>query len=267
MHPFLFSIIFKHISSLPCKINIQMPAAYGLIGYPLSHTFSPQYFAKKFAEEKIDASYDAFPIPNIKEFPKFLLSHSDLRGLNVTIPYKSAIIPYLDTLSEAATNIGAVNCISIDNGIKTGHNTDIIGFEKSLLPLLQTQHKKALILGSGGASLAVAYVLDKLEIPYTVVSRQHIHGSITYASLIENIIAEHTLIINTTPLGTYPAVNAAPPIPYNAISKQHLLYDLVYNPEETMFLSMGKKRGAVIKNGWEMLHIQAEASWDIWNSQ
>ncbi|MEI8280380.1 MAG: shikimate dehydrogenase [Bacteroidota bacterium] len=244
-----------------------MSATYGLIGYPLTHSFSPDYFAKKFAAEQIDASYTAFPLPNIKTFTKFLLSHNELRGLNVTIPYKSAIIPYLDDLSEAATTIGAVNCIDIRNGIKKGHNTDIIGFEKSLQPLLKSQHDRALILGSGGASLAVAYVLSKLGIPYTVVSRQHIHESVTYASLIESTIAENKLIINTTPLGTYPSINTAPPIPYSAISKQHLLYDLVYNPEETLFLKEGKKRGAIIKNGWEMLHIQAEASWEIWNSK
>jgi len=241
-----------------------MPALYGLIGFPLTHSFSPAYFKKKFAEQNIDAVYEAFPLTGINEFPALLNTLPALRGLNVTLPYKEAVIPLLDDLDSSAREIGAVNCIAIRNGNTKGYNTDATGFEHSLNPLLEPQHTQALILGTGGSSKAVAYALLMLGIPYTLVSRSYKPGCIAYDDLTIEIIADHKLIINTTPLGLYPAIDAAPPIPYEGIGTQHLLYDLIYNPEETKFLTIGKALGASIKNGFEMLQLQAEAAWDIW---
>lgn len=238
---------------------------YGLIGYPLTHSFSPAYFAEKFEKLGIKASYRAFPLENIDELPALLAAHSDLKGLNVTIPYKQAVIPYLDELDATATGAGAVNCISIAAGKRKGYNTDVLGFLNSLKPLLAPHHTQALILGTGGAARAVAYALGSLGIKYTKVSRLEMAGVLSYDELTAAVIQEHTLIINTTPLGMYPQIDAAPQIPYEALTSRHLLYDLVYNPLETKFLALGKDHGATIKNGLEMLHLQADASWDIWS--
>lgn len=243
-----------------------MQSVYGLIGYPLSHSFSPGYFKGKFAKAEIDAVYRLFPLANIKELPKLLAEHSSLSGLNVTIPYKEQVIPFLDDIDNAAKTIAAVNCIKISNGKLKGYNTDVIGFEQSLAPLLQPQHTKALVLGTGGAAKAVAYVLDKLNIDYKLVSSSGKTGTVAYEDISAATVDEHTLIINTTPLGMHPNIDACPDIPYSALGETHLLYDLIYNPEETLFLKRGKAQGATTKNGYEMLVLQAEASWDIWNN-
>ncbi len=241
-----------------------MPYIYGLIGFPLSHSFSPAYFRKKFAEQHTDAVYDTFPLTSIDQFPGLLTEHPGICGLNVTIPYKEAIIPFLHEIDSVAHSVGAVNCINLKDGIRKGYNTDVAGFEQSLIPILESQHTQALILGTGGSSKAVAYVLKQLGIPFHKVSRTAEDGCITYAQLTADVIAQHTLIINTTPLGMYPNIDAAPAIPYHALTTHHLLYDLIYNPEETKFLAEGKKYGAAVKNGFEMLQLQAEAAWDIW---
>jgi shikimate dehydrogenase len=243
-----------------------LPASYGLIGYPLTHSFSAAYFKKKFAAGHIEAFYRAFPLADIGEFPTLVKSQPLLCGLNVTIPYKTAIIPYLDVVDTIADETGAVNCISIKNGIKSGYNTDVIGFEESLKPLLKPFHTLALVLGTGGASKAVCYVLKKLGIEYLQVSRSKRMDTITYDELTEDFIKAHTLIINTTPLGMQPNTDSCPDLPYQYVGSQHLLYDLIYNPADTKFLSLGKQYGATIKNGLEMLQLQAEASWTIWNS-
>lgn len=241
-----------------------MPALYGLIGYPLKTSFSPAYFAEKFAREHIDASYRLFPMADVAALPALLLEYPKLRGLNVTIPHKTAVIPLLHDLSEEAAAIGAVNCIAIRNGHTRGFNTDAGAFGDSLTPLLAPHHKKALILGTGGASKAVSYVLDQLGIPYRYVSRTPAEGHLTYAALSADIVRDHPLLINTTPLGMSPDTGFCPAIPYEGIGRDHLLYDLIYTPAETLFLTMGKERGAGIKNGLEMLHLQAEAAWHIW---
>lgn len=239
---------------------------YGLIGFPLGHTFSPGYFNSKFAHEGIEAEYKAFPLASVSELPQLLDLYPHLAGLNVTTPYKEQVIPLLDECDEASAAIGAVNCIKITDGRTKGYNTDIIGFEQSLLPLLRPGMDKALVLGTGGAAKAVRFVLEKLNIIYLSVSRNAGEGIITYNELDPGTIAGHRLIINTTPLGMYPATESYPPIEYVAIGEGHLLYDLIYNPEETIFLQKGRQQGAVVKNGMEMLEIQAEASWAIWNS-
>ena len=241
-----------------------MPALYGIIGYPLAHSFSPAYFKKKFAEHHIDAVYEAFSLADINEFPALLSAHPDIAGLNVTIPHKEAVIEYLDELDSVAAEIGAVNCIVFKNGKKKGYNTDIIGFERSLIPLLQPQHTHALILGTGGSSKAVAYVLKQLGITYQFVSRTRQGDCLTYEELTNEVIDQNKLIINTTSQGMYPNVDSAPALPYDSLTPQHLLYDLIYNPEETVFLSKGIEQGASFKNGFEMLQLQAEAAWDIW---
>ncbi|WP_343668278.1 shikimate dehydrogenase [Chitinophaga sp.] len=242
---------------------------YGLIGYPLSHSFSKGFFAEKFAREGIQGCvYDSFSLPAITDLSALIEKYgTELNGLNVTIPYKEAVIPYLDELSPAAAKMKAVNCIRFINGRKIGHNTDAIGFRRSLEPLLQPHHNKALVLGTGGAAKAVQYVLEALNIPYKLVSRQASAGTITYEAVTADVIATHTLIINTTPLGMYPNVDAAPALPYEKLNEQHLLYDLIYNPAITAFLQKGAERGATIKNGHEMLILQAEASWEIWNEK
>ncbi|QHS62495.1 shikimate dehydrogenase family protein [Chitinophaga agri] len=241
---------------------------YGLIGYPLSHSFSKGFFAEKFSREGIqECIYDSFPIPAIDELPALLAQQPELQGLNVTIPYKEVVIPYLDELSPAATQMKAVNCIHFKDGRKIGYNTDAIGFRRSLEPLLKPHHNKALILGTGGAAKAVQFVLESLHIPYKLVSRQASADTISYEQLDTDTMASHTLIINTTPLGMYPNVTAAPAIPYDQLTDRHLLYDLIYNPAVTTFLQKGADRGATIKNGHEMLILQAEASWEIWNQQ
>jgi len=238
---------------------------YGIIGYPLSHSFSPAYFRKKFAGLDIDASYDAYPLPDITELPRLLESRPSIAGLNVTSPLKEAVMPYLREIDDVAATIGAANCLSIRNGYIKGHNTDALGFEKSLVPLLTSRHSKALILGTGGSSKTVAYVLSQLGIPYHKVSTGNAPGALTYAALTPRIVEEHKLIINATPVGMYPDVDGVPPLPYEGIGEHHLLFDLIYNPEETQFLLRGKEHGATIKNGFEMLMLQAEASWTIWS--
>ena len=242
-----------------------MLARYGLIGFPLTHSFSPAYFKMKFAANQIDAVYELFPITAIREFPELLKNNPDLAGLNVTTPYKEAVIRYLDDIDKVAEEIGAVNCVTIRDGKTKGYNTDALGFEKSLNQLLKPQHTQALILGTGGSSKAVAYTLTQLGIPYRKVSREKTEEVFTYEELTDEVITQYKLIINTTPVGMYPNVDEVPPIPFNSIGEQHLLYDLIYNPEETKFLTLGKARGAVVKNGFEMLQLQAEASWEIWN--
>jgi shikimate dehydrogenase len=243
---------------------------FGLIGYPLSHSFSKLFFTKKFEKELIrDTAYELFPIPEIGELAD-LLRNPELAGLNVTIPYKVAVLPFVDKLDPAAADIGAVNCLKIthsaDGRQVKGYNTDAYGFEESLKPLLQGDHRKALILGDGGAASAVKYVLNKLGIAYRSVLRKPMPGALQYADVDEALLQSHTVIINTTPLGTFPNVEECPDIPYEYLSAKHLAYDLVYNPEETLFLKMVKEKGGTIKNGLEMLELQAERSWEIWTA-
>jgi shikimate dehydrogenase len=243
-----------------------MASLYGIVGYPLAHSFSPAYFKRKFTAQNIDAVYEPFAISTLQEFTALLETNPNIKGLSVTIPYKEKIIPYLNQLDSIAGNIGAVNCISVREGVLSGYNTDAPAFEQSLVPLLQTQHTHALILGTGGAAKAVAYSLKQLNIAFKKVSRRKSEDTITYEDLTREDIFNHKLIINTTPLGMYPNVESSPPIPYEALGSRHLLYDLIYNPEETIFLIRGKASGAGIKNGFQMLELQAEKSWEIWNS-
>ena len=238
---------------------------YGLIGYPLSHSFSAKFFNDKFCREKINEEYRLFPIPKIDEIKGLFQKYPELKGLNVTIPYKSSIIEYLSDISPAANEIGAVNVIKIKEGKLKGYNTDAYGFKESLKPLLKKDIKKALILGTGGASKAVRYVLSSLGIDSKVVSRCSGKVDLMYSDLNSEIISENLLIVNTTPLGMYPDVNSFPDIPYQFIGENHICYDLVYNPEESRFLNMAESQGAVIKNGLEMLHLQAIKAWEIWN--
>jgi shikimate dehydrogenase len=236
---------------------------YGLLGYPLGHSFSPAYFAEKFAREGIDAVYSTFPLEHIEDFPALLAAKPALRGLNVTTPHKEAITPYLDELQADAAAIGAVNCIVIKPGRLSGYNTDWIGFRDSLQPLLQSHHKAALVLGAGGASMAVRYALRKMDIPFHTVSRTVGKADFTYAEVTPALLTAHPVIINTTTLGTQG--KGLPALPYQALSPSHMLYDLVYNPAITPFLEEGLKRGALVKNGLEMLERQAEASWEVWH--
>ncbi len=244
----------------------------GLIGYPLSHSFSKKHFAKKFAAEHIEGyHYELYPIPNIEELPVLIEKTPNLYGINITIPYKEQALPYLDELSEEAAKIGAVNTIKIINGRLKGYNTDVYGFEISLRKLLATatiplSEMKALVLGSGGASKAVLYVLDKLEIKTQLVSRSKKEGQITYDTIDEACLKSHQIIVNTTPLGMSPNYDTAPALPYEFLNDQHFLYDLVYNPEVTKFLQMGLNHNAKIRNGLEMLHLQAEEAWRIWTT-
>ncbi|TAJ08063.1 shikimate dehydrogenase [Marinilabiliaceae bacterium JC017] len=245
---------------------------FGLIGYPLTQSFSQKYFSEKFQKEEIDARYLNFPIPSIKEFQELLKHHAYICGLNVTIPYKEQVIPYLNSLDETAAKIGAVNVIKVNwvnkKPILKGYNSDIIGFKKSLEPLLKTQHQKALILGTGGASKAVAFALSQLGITYRYVSRTPDKSAVVgYNQITEEILSEYKLIINSTPLGMFPKTDVCPAIPYQAATPEHLFYDLIYNPEETLFMTKAKENGAVIKNGLEMLHGQAEEAWRIWNKE
>ncbi len=244
---------------------------YGLLGYPLGHSFSRDFFNRKFQDENIDAEYLNFEIPEIGFAKEIILENQELCGLNVTIPYKQLIIPYLNDLSEEAQAIGAVNVIRITrNGKKLhlkGFNSDVIGFVKSIQPLLEPHHKKALILGcTGGASKAVRYGLEtKLNLEVKGVSRRPSESNITYNDVTPELLEEYTVIVNCTPSGMYPHVNECPELPYEALTSKHLLYDLIYNPEETLFLQKGAQQGAKIKNGMEMLLLQAIASWEIWN--
>lgn len=242
---------------------------YGLVGYPLKHSFSIGYFNEKFSSEKIEAEYINFEIPDINNFPEIIEANPNLHGLNVTIPYKEKVIPYLDELDKQAAAIGAINVIKIirNKGGKPkliGYNSDIIGFTQSIQPLLQSHHKKALILGTGGASKAVFHGLKNLGIEAKFVSRTARFGMLTYEELNAEIIKEYTVIVNCTPVGMYPKVDACPDIPYEAITSEHLLYDLLYNPNITLFMKKGEAKGAVTKNGLEMLLLQAFAAWEIW---
>lgn len=244
---------------------------FGLIGYPLSHSFSKKFFSEKFRKEQIEECiYELFPIANIELFEQLLLDEPELEGINVTIPYKLQVLPLLHEVDEAASEIGAVNCIKVVRiGTQPklkGFNTDAYGFEASLIPLLEPHHTKAIILGDGGAAKAVKYVLKKLNIPYLVLSRKAEGTNLSYQQMTYELLQEYTIVINTTPLGMSPDTEACPDIPYGAMNATHLAYDLIYNPEETTFLRNAAASGAVAKNGMEMLYLQAERSWDIWNS-
>lgn len=243
---------------------------YGLIGYPLKHSFSIGYFNEKFSSEGIDAEYVNFEIPAINDFIEVIQENPDLCGLNVTIPYKEQVIPFLDELDPDTAKIGAVNVIKIirqKTKVKlVGYNSDIIGFTQSIQPLLQPHHRKALILGTGGASKAVYHGLKKLGIEGVFVSRtRKTEDMLTYEDLTPEIMQEHTVIVNCTPLGMYPKVDFCPDIPYQELTPNHLLYDLLYNPNVTLFMKKGEEQGAVTKNGLEMLLLQAFAGWEIWN--
>ena len=259
---------------------------YGLIGYPLSHSFSKKYFAEKFTKEGItDAHYDLYPIEKISDLEELLHNNPDLCGLNVTIPHKVNILNYLDWIEHDAKGAGAVNCVRITSespveaaflgevGVDghdfrlEGFNTDLYGFEMSLTPLLKQQHDSALILGDGGSAKAVKCVLDNKGITFQSVTRKPTAGNLLFSELRPHHIVNNKLIINTTPLGTAPNFDECPPIPYEAVTEDHLFYDLIYNPEETLFLKKGREHGAAIKNGYEMLILQAEKSWEIWNSK
>ena len=242
---------------------------YGLIGYPLGHSFSKKYFTEKFANEGIaDCSYENFPIQTIDELKTVLSQNPQLCGLNITIPHKQVIFPFLNDRTNLPEGLTACNCIKIIDGKLVGYNTDVTGFEKSLLSKLNGHHTNALILGNGGAAEAVKFVLNKLNINFKIVSRKLHNGShLTYADLNETILKEHLLIVNTTPLGTFPHIEECPSVPYQFITTRHYLFDLVYNPAKTLFLQKGEEKGAAIKNGADMLEIQAEDSWRIWNEE
>ncbi|MCC6727002.1 MAG: shikimate dehydrogenase [Saprospiraceae bacterium] len=243
---------------------------FGIIGYPLSHSFSPGYFTQKFkAAGLANYRYDAFPLSSIDDLKPLLLAYPNLLGLNVTIPYKSVVIPLLDEISDAAKAIGAVNVIKIEEGRLIGHNSDVYGFEVSLrnfLPSPIPVGLSALVLGTGGAAKAVQYVLKKMAIPYKMVSRTKKGEVIDYQAVNEAILAKHHLIVNTTPLGMSPMLETFPPIPYEHLTTSHYLYDLVYNPEKTKFLELGEANGSEIQNGLSMLYLQAEKAWEIWNT-
>jgi shikimate dehydrogenase len=245
---------------------------YGLTGYPLTHSFSKRFFTEKFEREDIDATYENFEIPEISFFPDIFNNNPDLKGLNVTIPYKEQVIPYLNELDSAAKEVGAVNTVKIirrgNDVYLKGYNTDIRGFEISLKPLLKEHHKKALILGTGGASKAIKYVLKKLHIDFISASIEELkENEIRYGEIDKQMMSERLLIINATPLGTYPNTENCPDIPYEYITEYHLLFDLVYNPGFTKFMKKGQERGAEVKNGLEMLLQQALESYKIWNTK
>jgi shikimate dehydrogenase len=240
---------------------------FGLLGRHIDYSFSRTYFTNKFKHNQLECEYVNFDIENIEQFRSIIETTPNLMGMNVTIPYKEAIIPFLDQIDVDAKQIGAINTIAFHNQKLTGFNTDTYGFEKSLVRLLKSNHNKALILGTGGASKAVAFTLKKLGIEYHLVSRRDSKAvAFTYEKLSEDIIRQHQLIVNCTPVGTFPKIEQAPKLPYNAIGHDHLLYDLIYNPSETQFLKQGKKKKAQTINGLEMLELQAEKSWEIWNS-
>ncbi len=237
---------------------------FGLIGQSLKHSFSRDYFTRKFEKLGLDHSYRNFELAHIDEFPKLVQEKPGLRGLNVTIPYKQQIIPFLSGLSPESEAIGAVNTVLIQKGEYRGFNTDAYGFEKSLIPLLQAHHSKALILGTGGASLAVAHVLQKLGISFVKVSRQPTSREVDY-SKASQLTNQYFVIINATPLGTFPHVTQQPPLDMKGINGKHLCYDLIYNPAESQWLKEARQKGAITKNGLEMLELQAEKAWEIWN--
>ena len=239
---------------------------YGLIGYPLGHSFSINYFNEKFDNEGIDARYE---LASIRQFPEIIDTNPELRGLNVTIPYKEQVIDYLDSLSPEAQAIGAVNVIKVEhkgkNTILKGYNSDVIGFTRSIEPLLERYHKKALILGTGGACKAIDFGLKSLGLQTQWVSRHEKPNAITYEQITAELITEYNVIVNCTPCGMYPHADECPRLPYEAMNSHTLLYDLLYNPDETLFMKRGKARGALVKNGLEMLLLQAFASWEFWN--
>lgn len=237
---------------------------YGLIGKSLKHSFSQDYFTKKFEKEGIDAGFVNFELASIQEFPSVLSENPNLKGLSVTIPYKTEIIPFLDETDSTAEAIGSVNSIRVSGGKTTGTNTDATGFAASIKPFLAHGMERALILGTGGASKAVGYALRQIGLDVTFVSRNPSPGQLSYADLNQNAIHAFRLIVNTTPLGMFPEVNSFPDIPYSAITSHHLLFDLTYNPAEPVFLQKGKAAGALTVNGLSMLKIQAEVSWDFW---
>lgn len=249
---------------------------YGLIGHPLGHSFSRAFFTEKFEKEHIEALYLNFDIPDVAMLQNIVLEHPDLVGLNCTIPYKESVIPLLDEVSPEALEIGAVNVIKIQrnddspegvvgNGVRLqGYNTDIIGFSQSISPLLQEWHRHALVLGTGGAAKAVCLGLSRLGVECTSVSRKSGDGCLAYQDLTPETIRDFKVVVNCTPVGMFPHVDEAPSIPYEALTPDHVLYDLVYNPEETVFLRRGREAGAVVKNGMDMLRLQALAGWDIW---
>lgn len=249
---------------------------FGLIGFPLGHSFSARFFAEKFSRERIDACYDNYEMPTVEGLRSLIADDTKICGLNVTIPHKQAVIPLLDSLSDEAREIGAVNVIRIERDNEghlrlIGFNSDILGFKESLVPLLRTHHKRALVLGTGGASKAIVVGLRQLGIEPMYVSRRPAPGQLTYAdfndpSRARIILEEHTLIVNCSPVGMLPHVDEAPAIPYELLTSRHLLYDLVYNPLETRFMQLGRQHGATVKNGLEMLHAQALAAWQMWGS-
>ncbi len=240
---------------------------FGLIGYPLGHSFSKKYFTGKFQKERIsNCAYELFPIQNINELSDLLGSYPNLEGINVTIPYKQQVLSFLTDSAHLPAGLNACNCIKISNGQLAGYNTDVSGFEKSFLSRLQPWHTHALVLGTGGASAAVVFVLKKLGINYKIVSRKAENPDyLPYEAISSQLLEEYPVIINTTPLGTHPATDSFPALPYEALSSRHYLFDLVYNPEKTVFLQKGEARGAIIQNGYDMLVQQAEDAWKIWN--
>lgn len=244
---------------------------YGLIGYPLGHSFSRNYFNEKFENEGIDAKYINFEIPHIEDLTEILDTTPELKGLNVTIPYKEKVISYLDFISPEATAIGAVNVIKVEhkgNDVKLkGYNSDVIGFTRSIEAFLEPCHKKALILGTGGASKAINYGLKSLGLETVYVSRFERPGTIQYEKITPEIIKEYNVIVNCTPVGMYPHTDECPELPYEAMDSHTLLYDLIYNPDETLFMKKGKEQGATVQNGLEMLLLQAFASWDFWHQE
>ncbi|MEA3497010.1 MAG: shikimate dehydrogenase [Bacteroidota bacterium] len=244
---------------------------FGLIGYPLEHSYSKKYFTRKFSKEEINnVIYNEFPIKDIRELRSLVNQYPELQGLNVTIPFKEKVIPYLDKIDHVAKIIGSVNTIQIDRTNNkpqlTGYNTDFFGFEKSLLQLIKKEKpQKTLIFGSGGSSKTAQFILNKFEIEFQIVSRKAGDNQLSYEDVDKEIIDSHKLIINTTPLGMYPNISSFPKIAYEYLTNSHFLFDFIYNPSETTFLKKGKEKGAKVQNGLKMLYLQAEKSWEIWN--
>lgn len=238
---------------------------YALIGYPLGHSFSKKYFTEKFEREHIDAVFSNFSLETLDEWPVKVEEYA-ISGFAVTIPHKRSVIPLLHEASEAVQAMNACNCVVVSNGKWYGHNTDVIGFERSFFPLVKPPHTKALLLGTGGAASAVQYVLERKGIAFKFVSRTPGNDRLTYRDLNEDLLQEYKIIINCSPVGTYPDIDEAPAIPYDSITSDHYLYDLIYNPGETRFLKLGAEKKATVKNGYEMLALQAEENWKIWNA-
>jgi shikimate dehydrogenase len=249
------------------EITGEKPLKFGLVGRNISYSFSKGYFTKKFRQMGLEGyTYENFDLGDIGSLPRVIAENPRLCGLNVTIPYKEAVIPYLDALDAEAEGIGAVNTIKIEKGRLTGYNTDIYGFREAILPFIKQEHSRALVLGTGGASKAVAHVLNGLGIAVALVSRSAGKGAFTYGDIDRKILEEYSILVNATPLGTFPRVDEKPPLPYAHLNGGHLLFDLIYNPEKTAFLTAGEARGAQICNGLRMLELQAEKAWEIWNS-